>query len=159
MLVAYGQSQPISESTRAELAAEEKAQMQAEGALRGFAGESVSTARDSYNAETYKEFEDNTSTYENQSAFHDRVEAFGKSMQISGIQVVKRWSQKHPFNGQTVVGAVIAWSPKSAANAGSLGARMASTPAGGTSQASRVPINSDQSGGFKGQGKAADDDF
>ena len=160
VLVAYGQAQPISESARAEQAAEEKAQMQAEGALRSFAGEAVSNARDSYLAETYKEFEDNSSTYENQSAYKERVEAYGKSMRISGIQVVKRWTQKHPFNGQAVVGAVIAWTPKSAANAANLGARMADTQtAAATAPTSRTPINSDQKGAFKGQGSAADNDF
>lgn len=158
VLVAYGQAQPISESTRAEQAAEQKAQMQAEGALRGFAGEAISSARDSYLAENYKEFEDNTSAYENQSAYKERVEAFGKAIEISGIQVVKRWTQKHPFNGQTVVGTVIAWSPRSAANAAGLADKIAGSQAGRTNPA-RIPINADQKGAFKGQGAAADDDF
>ena len=133
--------------------------MQAESKLRGFVGEAVSTARDSYLAETYTEFENNTSTYENQSAFMERVEAFGKAMQISDIQVVKRWTLKQPFNGQTVVGTVIAWSAQSAANAGRPGANRTSTQPSGNNQANWIPINSDQKGTFKGQGAAADDDF
>ncbi|HRY47170.1 MAG TPA: hypothetical protein P5186_03895 [Candidatus Paceibacterota bacterium] len=159
VLVAFGQSHPISESSRAELAAEEKAQMQAESALRSFAGESMTTARDLFNAESYKEFEDNTSTYENQSAYRARVESFGEGMRISGIQVIKRWRQKHPLNGQTVVGAIVAWSPSSAANAGNLRKKITSTPAKRTNLPSRIPINSDQNGTFNGQGAPADDDF
>lgn len=162
VLVAYGQSQPISESTRAEQAAEEKARLQALGALRSFAGEVVTTARDSVQAESYKEFEDNTSVYANASAFRERNEAVGKAMSISGIQTVKRWNQKHPLSGQMVVGTVLVWSPQSAAVAAQFGDKMegrktASIPSR-TDSTNRIPVNADQKGQFKGQGKKGDKD-
>jgi len=162
-LVSFGQGGALSDSRMAANAATRKAQMNAQAAIREFAGESVAVATDMLEAETAKELEDKTEQYENESAFREKVKATAKAMKISGINTIRRWKAKHPITGKYVYGAICIWNPQSSARAKQLGNAMNSSPRPGTSASvtkakAMAQEKKLQGKSFSGAGQAADDD-
>lgn len=157
VLVAFGQEGALTDSPASANAANSKAQMNAQAAIREFAGESVAVATDMLNAETTKEYEDNTASYENANAFSERIQAQAGAMNISGISTLKRWKAKHPVNGGMVYGVVCTWSPQSAARAGQLKKQMETGAKPGASAGQQKEARL-QGNAFEGVGQSADDD-
>ena len=117
VLVSFGQEGAVSDSPTSANAAKRKAQMNAQAAIREFAGESVAVASDMLNAETTEEFENAAEEYKNESAMKEKIKAVAAQMKISGIAQLKPWSAKHPVTGKPIYGSICTWSPSSAASA------------------------------------------
>lgn len=161
-LVSFGQEGAITDSSTSANAASHKAQINAQVAIREFAGENVAVGTDMLNAETTKEFENAAEEYSNTSAFHEKVKATAERMNINGIAVMKRWKVKHPISGLYIYGVICTWSPASSANAQALKTRMSATPnvQPGASVQPQLKVNENQlqQKSFQGAGQSADDD-
>lgn len=157
VLVSYGQAGAASASPMSANAAYDKAKHNAMAALREFAGETVAVAKDSLQAETEQDYEDETSDYEDQSAFSKRTKATADAMNIAGIAQVKSWECKHPLSGRMVYGVVCSWSPESAARAQSMKRAMDAAAAGARGYGASQPV-ANPNGSLQGQGADADED-
>lgn len=151
VLVSYGQAGAATASAQSANAAYDKARMNAMAALREFAGETVAVANDSVQAESVEEFENAAETYEDASAFSQKVKATAAAMKIAGITTIKRWECKHPLAGYMVYGVVCSWSPKQAANANTLQRNMQNVATG-------VKPTPSSTGKLFNQGAEVDDD-
>jgi hypothetical protein len=167
VLVSFGQEGAITDSPTSANAAVSKAQMNAQASIREFAGESVAVAKDMLNSETAKEFEDKTESYQNNSAFQEKVKATAAQMKISGIATLKKWKVKHPISEAYVYGVICTWSPQSAAYANELSDKMNSAPRPGSVQQPQAtqaakPEKSKEEDlkkkSFQGAGQSADSD-
>ena len=161
VLVAFGQGVPKTKSTRSIDAAYEKAKLDAMGNLRSFAGEIVLVEGEVSAYESVKELEAGMEEYENEEYYRNKVETKAKSLNISGIQKVHRWQSVHPLTNKPVVGVVIAWSPKSATNAGKIAQKMNTQPNKMVKSSSPNTVyssSSGQSGSYSKSGAAADED-
>jgi hypothetical protein len=165
VLVAFGQSSPINDNPRALEAAYDKAKIEALGALRSFAGEIAAVHSDMAEYESFQELEDGMKQYESESYYKQKIQTSADGLKISGIAPIKRWDTIHPLTNRKVVGAVISWSPDSAARASRMGQKMALEPnkkpasaveAGPKAQNGSAKTT--QSGSFRGSGAAADRD-
>ena len=157
VLVAFGQSGAVSDSQQSANAARNKAKMQAMAAIREFAGETVAVTTDAMNAESVEEFENAAESYEDASAYSQKIRAVADSLKISGIATVKNWEYRHPLAGRTVYGAVCSWCPKQAQNAAAL--RQSMQNGGGTvlaPSAEKPVVNA--TGTLQNQGADGDED-
>ena len=157
VLVSYGQAGAASDSPMSANAAYDKAKGNAMAALREFAGETVAVAKDALQAESAQDYEDETSDYEDPSAFSRRIKAQADEMKIAGIATVKRWECKHPLSGRMVYGVVCTWSPESAARAQSMKRTMDAAAAGARGYGVPQPV-ANPNGSLQGQGADADED-
>lgn len=164
-LVAFGQEGAITDSTTSANAAVRKAQMNAQAAIREFAGENVAVGSMTLNAESVTEFENAEEEYSNSSAMREKIKATAEKMNISGIAILKRWKAKHPITGKYIYGVICTWSPDSAAKALNLRDRMNAAPQPPRAPAPRRPsaVQQDQERqlqqrSFSGAGLRADDD-
>ena len=126
-------------------------------AIREFAGESVAVATDAMNAESVEEFENAAESYEDVSAYSQRIKAVAEEMKISGISTVKNWECKHPLAGRMVYGVVCAWSPESAARAHAMQHAMEGASSGAGAGTAVQPV-ANPNGSIQGQGADADED-
>ena len=157
VLVAFGQAGAATDSPQSANAARNKATMQAMAAIREFAGETVAVTTDAINAESVEEFENAAESYEDVSAYSQKVKAVAESLKISGIATIKNWEAKHPLTGRMVYGAVCSWSPESAARAQSMKRAMDSAASGAGAGATPQPV-ANPNGSLQGQGTEADED-
>ncbi|MBQ6102364.1 MAG: hypothetical protein IJL06_01705 [Kiritimatiellae bacterium] len=157
VLVGFGQAGAATDSPQSANAARNKAKMQAMAAIREFAGESVAVTTDAINAESVEEFENAAESYEDVSAYSQKVKAVAESLKISGIATIKNWEAKHPLTGRMVYGAVCSWSPESAARAQSMKRAMDSAASGAGAGATPQPV-ANPNGSLQGQGTEADED-
>lgn len=162
-LVAFGQGVPITNSKRSAAAAYDKAKLNAEAALRSFAGEIASVKEDLSQYESVKEFEDGMEEYQNEEYYQQKVKTKADALKISGIQKIHGWKAKHPLTNQDVVGVVISWSPDSATHAKSIGSKMEkkpqeAKPASSSSNANTYKAGSNQKGAHSSSGAEADED-
>ena len=157
VLVAFGQAGAATDSPQSANAARNKATMQAMAAIREFAGETVAVTTDAINAESVEEFENAAESYEDVSAYSQKVKAVAESLKISGIATSKNWEAKHPLTGRMVYGAVCSWSPESAARAQSMKRAMDSAASGAGAGATPQPV-ANPNGSLQGQGTEADED-
>lgn len=162
VLVAFGQGAPRTDSQTSMMAAYDKAKMNAQAALRSFAGEIAAVENDLSSYENTQEFEDGFENYENEEYFKKRIETNAKALKISGIQQIRKWRATHPLTGHAVAGVVIAWSPDAATHAAKVGRKMAAEPA---KTSRKVPggektykAGSNQGGSYRGAGAEADED-
>ena len=157
VLVGFGQAGAATDSPQSANAARNKVKMQAMAAIREFAGESVAVTTDAINAESVEEFENAAESYEDVSAYSQKVKAVAESLKISGIATIKNWEAKHPLTGRMVYGAVCSWSPESAARAQSMKRAMDSAASGAGAGATPQPV-ANPNGSLQGQGTEADED-
>ena len=157
VLVAFGQAGAVSESPQSANAARNKAKMQAMAAIREFAGETVAVATDAMNAESVEEFENAAASYEDVSAYSQKIKAVAETLKISGIATVKNWEAKHPLTGRMVYGAVCSWSPQQATKAQAMKGAMDATAAGAATGSAPQPV-ANPNGALEGQGADADED-
>lgn len=114
-LVAFGQAGAASASATAKQAAYQQAQLNAEAAIRAFAGEQVALAQVAEAAEERRDLADGTELFADQSRYEQHIAAVAGKMSISGIAQLRRWTATHPVDGQPVYGTVVTWSPSAAA--------------------------------------------
>lgn len=157
VLISFGQDGALRDTDRAADAAVRKAQLNAQAAIREFAGESVAVSSLKAGAENIKEFNEAAREYSNDSAFGERIKTVAEKMETSGISTFKRWQGKHPVSGQTVYGVICVWSPELSAQAKALGASM-KTSTGSPSLGKAQPAKVDPGKSFRGAGQNADAD-
>ncbi len=155
VLIAFGQAGAVSDSPTSANAARNKAKMQAMAAIREFAGESVVVTTDALNAESVEEFENAAESYEDASAYSQKIKAAAEAMKISGIATMRNWEAMHPLTGRSIYGAVCSWSPKQAEKAQSM--KNAMDAAGNGGGTTPQPV-AHPNGALQGQGASADED-
>ena len=125
VLLAYGQSHPISESSRSMDAAYAKAFLEAKSQLRFFAGAQAQVLDTLFKQESTDEYSDATKEYNSANAFSQHVEVYAPAEKFAGIQQIKTWSYIHPLTKKPMAGVVAMWSPENALVASRLGAEIA----------------------------------
>lgn len=162
VLLSYGQSSSISESSRSVDAAYSKAQMEALASLRFFAGAQAKAREDYDKAESTQEFADATKTYESSESFKQTIEAVAPPQKFSGVSKFKTWSCVHPITKKKILGTVIQWRPEDALVAGDMGNKMARRPTSAAPGQAAPPKRQSLDASDKGRtakGASAGDDF
>lgn len=140
VLVSFAQEGAVSKRRQAEQNAYNKAQLQADGMIRNFAGEAVSTSSALEAAEETTDFGDYAPPdYRDQSSFESFQKAAGAKLKVNGVRTIHRWKAIHPVSGQTVYGIVRAWSPGEAAVARELKAKIETEAADGAAGRRTIP--------------------
>lgn len=117
-VLSYGQAQPRRAAVGRELAAVQDATQVAAGRARAaivnFVEESLVLKDREKSEEVSREFSDGTFGTESIRDYQRIIQGKRVQVKLSGLQILKEWSVKHPETGQTVAGAIVAWSPSSA---------------------------------------------
>jgi hypothetical protein len=132
VLVAFGQSMPVTPSQQSRNMAERAAKSVALGYMRSFAGEMIKTSQDILRADSVKEYENLTSTYKDHNAYRESISTTADKINFSGVQTIYRWRAAHPLNGAEVCGVVLVWSPSRSQKAHVIESRMKQEQADGT---------------------------
>lgn len=114
VVLAFAQAQPRTKHQQSIDAAYEVAKTRAMGLIRSFMGEAVETNRQLLDAEVSTVFTDESTRYQEDSAFSKSVKAVGEALPISGMTVAHEWETLHPANNGPVVGVVMQWKVASA---------------------------------------------
>lgn len=170
VLLAYAQAQPRTKNQQSIDSAYEVAKTRGYGLIRSFMGEAVESNRQMMDAEVSTVFTDESTRYQDDSAFNKSVKAIGDALPISGLTVASEWETLHPSNNGPVVGVVVQWKVASAQIAAFLaklnrssGAKAAAVSSGAATgaNAGAAPAakNADprKSEAYSGQGRAARD--
>jgi hypothetical protein len=120
VLLAFAQAQPQSNSQQSKDLAYKMARLQAQGFIRSFLGEGISSTNDMLQREESTEFEDESSEVKMDSANSSKVQAIAEKLPIKGMQESHQWETLHPANSGAVVGVVMEWKASSAQLAGML---------------------------------------
>lgn len=120
VLLAFAQAQPQSTSQQSKDLAYKMARLQAQGMIRSFLGEAISSTNDMLQREESTEFEDESSEVKIESARSNKVQAIAEKLPIKGMQEAHQWETLHPANNGPVVGVVMEWKANSAQLAGML---------------------------------------
>ena len=96
------------------------ARLQAQGMIRSFLGEAISSTNDMMQREESTEFEDESNEVKFESANSNKVQAVAEKLPIKGMQEAHQWETLHPANNGPVVGVVMEWKASSAQLAGLL---------------------------------------
>jgi hypothetical protein len=170
VLLAYAQAQPRTKNQQSIDSAYEVAKTRGYGLIRSFMGEAVESNRQMLDAEVSTVFTDESTRYQDDSAFNKSVKAIGDALPISGLTVASEWETLHPSNNGPVVGVVVQWKVASAQIAAFLaklnrssGAKAAAVSsgaaAGGNAGSAPAAKNAEprKSEAYSGQGRAARD--
>jgi hypothetical protein len=141
VLVAFGQSSPISSSPRALSAARSKARLQGMDALREFMGEMVATQEGLVRSSTLKEFSDKAEEYESEQGYSELIQSVAGPLKMPGIAAAYEWEHRHPYSDRDTAGVVLVWSVSQAVAANGLRERLAADGAsrGGAGISNRMP--------------------
>ena len=120
VLLAFAQAQPQSKSQQSKDLAYKMARLQAQGMIRSFLGEAISSTNDMMQREESTEFEDESNEVKFESANSNKVQAVAEKLPIKGMQEAHQWETLHPANNGPVVGVVMEWKASSAQLAGLL---------------------------------------
>jgi hypothetical protein len=169
VLLAYAQAQPRTKNQQSIDSAYEVAKTRGYGLIRSFMGEAVESNRQVLDAEVSTVFTDESTRYQDDSAFNKSVRAIGPELPISGLTVASEWETLHPSNNGPVVGVVVQWKVASAQiaaflaklnrSSGAKAAAVSSGAATGNTGAAPAAKNADprKSEAYSGQGRAARD--
>jgi hypothetical protein len=170
VLLAYAQAQPRTKNQQSIDSAYEVAKTRGYGLIRSFMGEAVESNRQMLDAEVSTVFTDESTRYQDDSAFNKSVKAIGDALPISGLTVASEWETLHPSNNGPVVGVVVQWKVASAQIAAFLaklnrssGAKAAAVSSGaatgGNAGSAPAAKNAEprKSEAYSGQGRAARD--
>tara|TARA_B100001059_G_scaffold218737_1_gene239214 strand:+ start:306 stop:1673 length:1368 start_codon:yes stop_codon:yes gene_type:complete len=128
VLISFGHGVPRTKSRMAMNAATQKAQLNADGDIRSFAGEMIATASTLDTAESYQEFEDEagnaSDVYESMDSFEQTTKAQAAALKISGITTLYRAEVTHPVTGEKFMVVVRQWSPAASDQASVLSDRL-----------------------------------
>ena len=83
----------------------------AEGQLKAFAGSQLVAVSKFNLAYTYNLLEGNVEDYKDTSNLLKEIEEKASTLEVEGALVIRDWEAKHPLNGRTICGCVLAWSP------------------------------------------------
>lgn len=114
VLLAFAQAQPQSKSQQSKDLAYKMARLQAQGMIRSFLGEAISSTNDMMQREESTEFEDESNEVKFESANSNKVKAIAEKLAIKGMQEAHQWETLHPANNGPVVGVVMEWKASSA---------------------------------------------
>ncbi len=169
VLLAFAQAQPRTRIQQSVDDAYEVAKTRGMGLIRSFMGEAVETNRQLLDAETSTVFTDESTRYQDDSAFQRNVKSVGERLPISGMTVAQEWETLHPANSGPVVGVVMQWKVDSARIAvalsrlGQSSSEKAQAAAAGAGRAaSLVPVRAQATAArkleaYSGQGRASRD--
>lgn len=117
-VLAYAQAQPRrSGPSRTQAALQTAKQIAADRAramIVNYIKEGMTMRNEENSRELSREFSDMSVGTETVRKYEHSLTGRQVKIRLRGIRVVKEWSMAHPETGQTVAGAVIAWSPSSA---------------------------------------------
>jgi len=174
-LLAYSQAQPRTKNQQSIDSAYEVAKTRGYGLIRSFMGEAVESTRQMLDAEVSTVFTDESTRYQDDSAFNKSLKAVGDALPISGMTIAHEWETLHPSNNGPVVGVVVQWKVASAQIAAYLaklnsasGAKAAAVSSANSGAGVRAgaaapaapaarPAEPRKSDAFSGQGRAARD--
>jgi hypothetical protein len=117
VLLAFGQSSPKTSSGKSLDFAYKKAHLSAQGFLRQFAGELVAGESGLVNSSTYKEYEDESKSWESDEDLSETIDTFADTLEMPGIYSVRKWKSTDSRSGEIVAGQVLAWEIGSAMGA------------------------------------------
>lgn len=169
VLLAYAQAQPRTKNQQSIDSAYEVAKTRGYGLIRSFMGEAVESNRQILDAEVSTVFTDESTRYQDDSAFNKSVKAVGDALPISGLTIAHEWETLHPSNNGPIVGVVVQWKVASAQIAAYLeqlnrasGAKTAAASANSSSgvTSSAKPARAAEprkADAYTGQGKASRD--
>lgn len=120
VLLAFAQAQPQSKSQQSKDLAYKMARLQAQGMIRSFLGEAISSTSDMLQKEESTEFEDESNEVKMDEQNRNKVTAVAEKLPIKGMQEAWQWESLHPANNGPVVGVVMEWKANSAQLAGQL---------------------------------------
>jgi hypothetical protein len=116
-VVAFAQAEPPRTSPTRQASALHRAKDAAENRARGmvadFITEKLVFTNTQQTAQVFQELEDTYAATEITRRVRKVIEGRRKTLRLSGLRTVKRWSMTHPVSGQKVAGAVVGWSPSS----------------------------------------------
>ena len=165
VLLAYGQSRPLTESSRSVEAAYSKALLEAKSQLRFFAGAQAQVLEDLEKYENTDEYSDATKEYASASVFEQSTDVYAPAEKFAGMARKKTWNAPHPITGNMMVGVVAMWSPESALIAQKINQQMSAPPSRSPAAISpaqpavtRTSID-DSNQGLTGGGVTGSDDF
>ena len=165
VLLAFAQSSPKTSSGKSLDFAYKKAYIQAQGFLRQFAGELVAGEASLVNSSTYKEYEDESKSYESEESLDETITTFADELKLPGTYTIRKWKSTDTRSDEIIAGQILAWDLGSAMDAnvirdqfsqlnGSAGGTgtsnlrppQKSTPKGSTSSSSKSSSSSSRTG-------------
>jgi len=117
VILSYGQARARSSSHTSIKMGYSKAEKNADGYIRNFAGETVAYAGQMASLEDSKEFVDGTSVSNIESMTDEIIQTEAKALNFSGIQTIHKWSIPDRRSGETICGVVRMWSLKTSDSA------------------------------------------
>jgi hypothetical protein len=141
-ILAFGQAQPLSTDQQNIDIAYKVARLQAEGMLRSFLGEAITSTNDLRETEESTTYEGQPSEAQMESAFQSRVDAIAPKLPVSGVVQVYEWETLHPANNGPVVGVVVRWRVESSKFSGLLKALNQASAVKGSEASARMTSGS-----------------
>jgi len=118
-ILSYGQAQPRKTSPSRSAAALHDAKQiaanRARGMLVNFIHEGMVLSDSEASRELLQEFSDQTAGTATYRDRQKKIKSKRVKVKIKGLRTMKEWEYKHPDTEQLIAGAVVAWSPSSAA--------------------------------------------
>lgn len=131
-VMAYAQAQPRrAGASRKEAALQQAGQVAANRAramIVNFIREGMTLRESEGSQELSREFSDMTVGTETVRDYQKKIKGKKVKVKLTGLRVLKEWSDKHPATGQQVAGAVVAWTPASSKLSKSADQMMKSRP-------------------------------
>lgn len=132
-IIAYGQAQPRRSAPSRKLAALSQAKQiaanRAKGQIVNFIKEGMTLRESELSQELSREFSDMTVGTNIIRDYQKVIKSKKVRIKFQGLRVLKEWAVKHPATGQEVAGAIVVWSPASAALSKKAAKTMQSKPA------------------------------
>ena len=161
-LVAYAQAGPRTTSKNSLSIALNKATTRAMAELATFAKENAKLTDALESAENMSELSDKTVNYESHEAYQKDLSSVTSPINFQGAKRIGQWAAKHPVTGQTIVGAIVVWSTKSASTAQKTKRTLNSRSGSGNNSSQGINTSSyGQSKSFGGSasGGSSEEDF
>ena len=131
-VLAYAQAQPRRSSPiRVQSAlqtAKQVAANRARAMIVNYIKEGLTLRNEEKSQELSREFSDMTVGTETLRKYKHSIVSRKVKVQLRGLRILQEWSMPHPETGQTVAGAVVAWSPSSATLSTKIDSVMKSRP-------------------------------
>ena len=116
-LVAYGQSEVVSNDSSSIIAAKTNAKLAAENLLRLFINQTVALQEASKTSQDIKTYKNKVSKVQLNRSARKRMEQGAGFRKINGIREVLDWQAPHPVTSQGIYGVVVSWNASIAAGA------------------------------------------
>jgi len=169
-LLGFGHGVPRTTSNESMKTARRKAQMDADGEIRSYAGELVAVNSVADQAETFREMEDalgvQSAIYESADSFNEATSTVAEKLDISGITTLWAGEVSNPITGEKSYLVIRQWSPASSGRANVLRSTLNSMEgSSGGSGFTKVPpqeteqdMSEDETPGASGTGEGGEGD-